>query len=91
VDDERFSVTRISNENLIVHSQVAWIFYVEGPVELAAKVLLNPETGKHFIALPRLYRRGGSHVQLVRYPDSDVWNHRVRELLRAFRASEYCR
>jgi hypothetical protein len=90
-EDSEFRVTRITNENLIVHSQVAWIYFAEGPVELAVKVLINPETGRHFISLPRFHRRGGSPVQLVRYPDSDVWANRVRELLRAFRLSEYCK
>lgn len=73
---------RFSTDDLVAPGQIAWAIWMEGPVEIAAKVIRG-ENGKTFLSLPTAYKYG-TCIRVVRYLNDSVWRGRSRQILALF-------
>lgn len=73
---------RISTTDAVAPGQIGWVFFQEGSIEVAVKVI----RGKRgvFLAFPTIKRQTFT-VNVVSYVNRDAWEERRRQLLRIFR------
>ncbi len=76
---------RFATDDLVAPGQVAWAIWVEGPVEIAAKVIRG-ENGRTFLSLPTAYKYG-TCIRVVRYLNDSAWRGRSRQILALFLAT----
>lgn len=74
---------RFSTQDLVGPGQVCWAFYMEGRVEIAAKVLKDKDSGKLYVALPTSYRKG-VNIEVVKYEKYSNWQDVRREIMHAY-------
>lgn len=75
---------RATTTDLIAPGQIGWVFFQEGPIEIAAKVIRGDRDRKPYIAIPTAYRRG-VEVPIVTYLQSEHWVDKRTMLLEEFR------
>ena len=73
---------RISTKDLVSPGQIGWVYFTEGHIEIAAKVLKSNE-GALFMSLPTV-RRAETKVRVVNYASKEVWLHKSRALCAFF-------
>jgi len=83
---------RVSLDDIIAPGQIGWVYYQEGEMEIAVKVI-KKDTGEMFVAVP-VARRLGTSVRVVNYSRPDIWVSKSKQLLSFFReqlGEEFCR
>lgn len=83
---------RVSVEDIIAPGQIGWVYFQEGEIEIAAKVI-KKRSGEIFAAVP-VARRLGTAVRVVNYPRPGAWAAKSRQLIEFFReqvGEEFCR
>jgi len=73
---------RISTEDLISPGQIGWVYFTEGHVEIAAKVILSRD-GSLFMSLPTV-KKAQTKIRVVNFTHRDVWLAKGRELVTFF-------
>lgn len=74
---------RFSTIDLVGPAQICWAFYMEGRVEIAAKVLKDEKSDRLYISLPTAYRKG-TNVPVVKYETYSNWQAVRRDIIRAY-------
>lgn len=73
---------RITTSDLIAPGQIGWVYFTEGRVEIAAKVIMNRD-GSIFLSLPTA-RKSDTKIRVVNFIDRDIWLDKNRELVSLF-------
>lgn len=79
------TITDISTEDLVDPLQIGWVSYREGDAILRVKVIRGTRGDKKpFVVRPNAFRNG-LRVEIINYPDSDVWRAKAAAMIQAFR------
>lgn len=84
---------RVSTKDIVAPGQIGWVYFQEGEIEIAAKVI-KKSSGEMFLAIPVARRPPRTEVRVVNYSRPEIWAAKSRELLSFFRSQlgeEYCR